>query len=87
MVNDIPEDISEDIRLKLRSLFFEFRDVLSTYEQDIGRTTVCEHHIDTGAALPVRQPLRPQPLPYKVAIDQHLDQMLATGVIEPTVSE
>lgn len=43
--------------------------------------------IDTWDAEPVRQHLRRQPLSQRVAIDRHLDGMLAAVTIEPAVSE
>ena len=87
LIKGVSEEVSDELKKRLRGLLLEYGDILSTSERDIGRTTVCEHRIDTGASHPVRQPLRRQPLPYRNSIDQHLDQMLDTGVIEPAVSE
>ena len=32
--------------------------VISTGDDDLGRTTLVQHRIDTGDAAPIRQPLR-----------------------------
>lgn len=87
LVQGVSEGISDELKEKLRALLLKYGDVLSVSEQDLGRTTVCQHRIDTGVAPPARQPLRRQPLPYRVAIDEHLDRMLTAGVIEPAVCE
>ena len=87
LMKDVSDDVPESVKGRLKELLLEFNDVFSTSDQDLGRTSVCEHRIDTGESRPVRQPLRRQPLPYRAAIDEHLGQMLAAGVVEPAVSE
>jgi len=87
LMNDIPEEVPEQAKTALRELLTKFEDVFSATEGDLGRTNITEHKIDTGTARPIRQPLRRQPLPYRDAIDKHLDQMLDSGVIEPAMSE
>lgn len=87
LLEGIPEEVTETAREQLKSLLHEYEDVFSSTDGDLGRTSICRHRIDTGNARPVRQPLRRQPLPHRIVIDEHLDQMLADGVIEPAVSE
>src|SRR6218665_1699199 len=87
LMNDLPEEVTGDVRAQLRDLLEEYRDVLSVSELDLGRTTVTMHKIDTGDAPPVRQPLRRQPLPHRVVVDEQLDSMLKAGTVEPAVSE
>jgi len=45
-----------------------------------------EHDIDTGDARPIKQSPRRPPLAAREAEDEILDEMLATGVIEPSIS-
>jgi len=87
LLGDLTEDVPLETRKKLERLLEEYRDVFSTSEGDLGRTSLCAHRIDTGDAAPVRQPLRRQPFAYQVTIDERMDQMIADGVIEPAVSE
>src|ERR1043165_5711082 len=87
LLADLPEEVTPETREQLRKLLTEFSDVFSVREDDLGRTNVATHRIDTGDAGPVRQPLRRQPLPPRAAIDEQLDSMLAAGTIEPAVSE
>ena len=87
LLNELPEDVPHEAKKKLEGLLREYRDVFSTSEGDLGRTSICAHRIDTGDAAPVRQPLRRQPFAYQATIDERMDQMIADGVIEPAVSE
>src|SRR6266496_2274890 len=45
-----------------------------------------EHRIDTGDARPIRQGLRRQPQAYLQVIDEEVEKMAASGVIEPSAS-
>ena len=64
----------------------EYRDLFSTSEFDIGRTNLIQHTIDTGDSRPFKQQLRRHPWAHQEVIDAHVEKMLDTGVISPTVS-
>ena len=87
LLADLPEEVPPEIRERLSALLIEYGDVFSVTDRDLGKTSVCTHKIETGDARPVRQPLRRQPLPHRVTIDNQLDSMLADEIIEPAVSE
>jgi len=53
---------------------------------DLGYCSVLEHDIDTGDAEPIRQPPRRPPLSARQAEEDILNEMLQTGVIEPSNS-
>ena len=53
---------------------------------DLGFCAVLQHHIDTGNALPIKQPPHRPPFAARDAEDAILDEMLQTGVIEPSNS-
>ena len=72
----------------------QFRELLTRHEHtfaksstDLGYCTVLEHDIDTGDAAPIKQSPRRPPLSAGNAEDQILDEMLQTGVIQPSISE
>lgn len=77
-------EVGIDIRERLTNLLDQYRTVFSATDRDLGRTGII---IDTGRAHPVRQPLRRQPAPYHQVIDERVEEMLASGVVEPAVSE
>ena len=71
----------------------QFRDLLKQHagtfaknSTDLGFCSTVEHDIDTGDTPPVKQPPRRPPLSAGDAENQIIDDMLASGVIEPSTS-
>jgi len=58
----------------------------ATGPMDIGFCDVVQHDIETGDAKPIKQPPRRPPLAARDEEDKQLDEMLKTGVIEPSYS-
>lgn len=85
-MESLPDELSADQRKAARRLFEDYEDVFSRNEYDIGRTPLVECQIDTGNNRPIRQPLRRQPHKHMEAIDEHVNEMLRHGVIEPAAS-
>ena len=56
------------------------------YQSKPGRTTIVQHSIHVGDAAPIRQ--RPYRIPYsrREMVKRELDEMLASGVIQPSMS-
>ena len=54
---------------------------------DLGFCSVLQHDVDTGDSPPIKQSPRRPPLSAGNAEDDIIDDMLATGVIEPSTSE
>jgi len=86
LISDVDGATPESSVMQLRSLLLVNRHVFSESENDLGRTDIVEHHIDTGDSKPVRQQLRRHPPAHVEAISTHVDSMLAQGVIEPASS-
>ena len=61
----------------------EYADIISASEEDMGRTNVVRHMINTGDADPVRQPPHRVPFHQQSMVKQMPDDMLSKGVIEP----
>ena len=59
-------------------------DAFATDPMDLGYCSVLEHDIDTGDAEPIRQPPRRLPLSARQAEEDIRNEMLQTGVIEPS---
>jgi hypothetical protein len=72
--------------LALETLLLQYQDVFSQSEVDLGLTDLIFHRIDTDAARPFRQQLRRYPPAHVEAIAEHVDNILAQGVIEPACS-
>ena len=76
-------NLSSTERDNLQSLLFEFEDVISRGDGDLGCTGVVKHKIDTGNATPIRQPARRLPFNQRGEVQNHVDRMLSRNVIEP----
>jgi len=67
-------------------LLIDHQHTFATSSADIGYCSILQHDIDTGDAHPIRQAPRKPPLAAREAQDQILNEMLKTGVIEPSMS-
>jgi len=79
-------DLPHDTVKGLKALLFDHRDTFASSSSDLGFCPLVEHDIDTGDARPIKQSPRRPPLAAREAEDEILDEMLATGVIEPSTS-
>src|SRR5271165_7173130 len=79
-------ELTPEQRDRAVTLIRDNASLFSTSEFDIGRTDLIKHTIDTGEHKPFKQQLRRHPWSHQDVIDQHVDKMLQTGVISPTVS-
>ena len=52
-----------------------------------GRTTIAEHSLETGSAVPIHQPPCRLPHAYREIVQKELEQMEAVGIIEQSSSE
>jgi len=80
--SDLPYDAVSDLNGLLR----DHTDTFAKDSADLGFCDVLQHDIDTGDAHPIKQSSRRPPLAATPAEDEILDEMLSTGVIEPSSS-
>ena len=71
---------------RLRELLQDYRDIFAIHPDELGRTNIVQHHIETGDHPPIRS--RPYRVPYaqKETIEKHIEDMLHRNVIQPSVS-
>jgi len=83
----VPLDLSdttltEPQQAQLKSLIAEYRDIFALSPEELGRTGLVRHRIDTGDHQPIRQ------RPYRVSetqrgiIEEHVTDMLNRGIIQ-----
>lgn len=70
----------------LQNLLLEYKDVFSKSSDDIGRTDLTEHRINTGTAFPIRQPGRRIPIGKREMEREELQKMIERGIVEPSNS-
>ena len=79
-------DLTDTQQAQLKSLIAEYRDIFALSPEELGRTGLVQHRIDTGDHAPIRQ------RPYRVSdtqrgiIEEHVTDMLNRGIIQPSVS-
>ena len=77
--------LSPDQQQELFTLLCDYTDLFATNNGSLGRTSVVKHTIHTEGH-PIRQPVRHQPKALHDVIDTEVQQMLQTGVIQPSFS-
>ena len=80
------DGLNPERRTQICKLLCEFSDVFSKGPQDLGRTDVIQHRINTQDAVPIRQPPRRLPLAKQQEATPAIEEMRRDGVIEPSVS-
>ena len=76
--------LSEKERDAAVALLSEFKDVIALGDDDLGRTGIVQHSIETGSSQPVRQQSRRLPFHQKPVVRKLLDSMLSRDIIEPS---
>lgn len=70
----------------LRCLLQEYRDIFAVHPDELGRTNLVQHHIETDSHPPIRSRPYRVPQTQKEAIQKHIDDMLNRDVIQPSTS-
>ena len=78
--------LSQSLATGLKDLFLDHADTFATGPTDIGYCDLLQHDIDTSDIFPIKQSPRRPPLAARHAEDDILDEMLESGVIEPSDS-
>ena len=79
-------NLSQSLQRDLAAVMRRNGDAFATGPLDIGFCSVLQHDIDTGDSTPIKQSPRRPPFAARDAEDAILDEMLQTGVIEPSHS-
>ena len=79
-------NLSQSLQQNLAAVMRSNGDAFATGPLDLGFCSVLQHDIDTGDSPPIKQSPRRPPFAARDAEDAILDEMLQTGVIEPSHS-
>lgn len=82
----LPSNLTNKQKEQFFALMSEYSDVIAQGPDDLGRTEVLQHHIDTKDAIPIRQQARRVPLPRRETVQKLLQEMLTKGIISPSKS-
>ena len=78
--------MNDDERLKFKKLFNEYRDVFAFPGDQLGMTSLVQHVIDAGDAMPIKQRQYRASPDVKKEIDLQVEEMLEKGIIQDSVS-
>jgi hypothetical protein len=78
--------LTESEKHKFTELLIKYQGAFSKSATYIGFTDLVQHKINTGTALPIRQPIRRLPVGKREIGNKEINKMLTMGVIEPSSS-
>ena len=79
-------NLTEGNKMKAKQLLIKYSRLFSATDEDVGRTNIVKHKINTGTHDPVKQPPRRLPVSMQEEVKGHIADMLQRGVIEPSTS-
>ncbi|KAK3095877.1 hypothetical protein FSP39_020233 [Pinctada imbricata] len=96
-IRDLPEHLhdllersskflDDEQKGKLKQILTKYQTVFSKTPEDIGRTNLAQHKINTGTAFPIRQPARRLPFGKREIEKVEIAKMKERGIIEPSNS-
>jgi len=85
VIDRLPPELASEQRKRAVEFVERNAAVFSKSEFDLGCTGIVKHSIDTGDNRPFKQQLR-HPMALLPLIENHVDEMLRSKIIEPTVS-
>lgn len=80
------KQLDDPQKQELKHLLIMNADVFSKNDQDLGRTDIVQHSIDTGDTRPIKQAPRRLPQVHQEEADRQVKDMLNRGVIKPSQS-
>uniref|UniRef100_A0A5S6QWK9 RNA-directed DNA polymerase n=1 Tax=Trichuris muris TaxID=70415 RepID=A0A5S6QWK9_TRIMR len=84
----LPEanNMGEVAKTHLQDLLWSAREVISTSEEDLGKTSLVKHRIKTGNVRPIKVPGRRMPFARRQEVQSFIERMLRQGIIEQACS-
>jgi len=82
IIDGFSQNISEHELSLAKELVYEYSDIFSRSEFEMGHCAILPRRIDTGDARPFKEQLRRHPIAHLDFIDNQVNQMLQAGVIE-----
>ncbi|PJE78407.1 hypothetical protein CI610_02660 [invertebrate metagenome] len=86
LYEEAKEELTPEQAKQVRQLLLRTQDLFAKSDDDLGRTDMVKHKIDTQNAKPIKQPPRRFPHHAAEEVDQQVQSMLDRGIIEPSSS-
>ena len=78
-IDQMTTGLAPSVKDRVAALLWRFEDVIALNDNDLGRTHLVSHHIDTADARPVRQLARRLPFHLHEEVRGLVDNMLSQG--------
>ena len=82
----LPASLTSEERSRVTDLVCRYKDIFSTHDLDLGKTTVLEATIDIGPNRPKSENLRRYPRAYREKVDDETEGLLRADIIEEASS-
>ena len=82
-IDQMTTGLAPSVKDRVAALLWRFEDVIALNDNDLGRTHLVSHRIETADARPVRQLARRLPFHLHEEVRGLVDNMLSQGIIEP----
>jgi len=86
IIDNLPDDLTDNERVRAIDLLHRYADVFGQHDFDIGYTNLVVAEINTDVQKPIAEPVRRQARVHLDAIDNCVGEMLKAGVCEPASS-
>lgn len=86
LLDSCRENLTPEQILRVQRTLCKYKDAFAKSKDDLGRTDIVQHKINTGDAAPVKQAPRRLPLAKRAAAKEEIQRMQRQGIIEPSTS-
>ena len=86
LLNRATENLASEDQSRVKQMIIDYQDVFSSGSDDIGRTSLVKHSINTGSAVPIKQRARRAPMGQQAEIDKQIKGLLEQKLIAPSYS-
>ena len=86
VVDAAADKLTQTEQQQLYAVLLDYADVFAVDADDLGKTDKLQHTINTGSALPMRQPPRRIPAAQREEVRKLLSEMERKGIIQPSKS-
>ena len=83
---DISDSVSDDEKKNLHVLLCKYKHVFAFNDNELGRTVLVEHTIDTGDSLPIHQTPYRIPVSQRGVVEDQVKKLSESGIIRPSSS-
>ena len=81
------EEVPRHLACRVKSLLRDYSDIFAVDSNDIGKTDIITHDVDTGDAKPISQAVRRQSPEEHAAMKKAVEELQEVGVVRPSKSQ